>query len=53
MVAGPLNSLIGMVEDGRLRPLPGREYPLEQARAAHEDLRSRSTTGKSVLVMRD
>jgi NADPH2:quinone reductase len=34
---------------GRIRAVPGGEYGLSQARAAHEALRSRATSGKLVL----
>ncbi len=52
MVAKPLTELVEMVADGRLRPLPGTAYPLDEARRAHEDMRARKTTGKVVLTMR-
>jgi len=41
--------LFQLVAQGRLRAVPGREYPLSEARRAHEDLRSRRTVGKLVL----
>jgi len=44
-----LTDLFGMVEAGKLRAVAGGEYPLADARAAHEALRSRGTTGKLVL----
>jgi NADPH:quinone reductase len=49
MVASPLAELVGMVADGKLRPVTGTAYPLADARRAHEDLRARRTTGKVVL----
>ncbi|HEX2315851.1 MAG TPA: zinc-binding dehydrogenase [Thermomonospora sp.] len=44
-----LDELFGLVADGRLRVVSGGEYPLSEARRAHEDLRARRTTGKLVL----
>ena len=38
-----------LVLAGRLRTVAGGEYPLSQARRAHEDLRARRTAGKLVL----
>jgi NADPH2:quinone reductase len=35
---------------GELEPIVGGTYPLEDARRAHEDIRSRRTTGKLVLT---
>jgi NADPH2:quinone reductase len=48
----PLDELLAMVADGRLRPLAGGVYPLAEAARAHEDLRARRTTGKLVLDVR-
>ncbi|WP_439680057.1 quinone oxidoreductase family protein [Embleya sp. MST-111070] len=36
--------------DGTLRPHLGGRYPLAEARRAHEDLESRRTTGKLLLI---
>jgi NADPH:quinone reductase len=44
-----LSDLYGLVEQGTLRAIPGGEYPLSQARRAHEELRARRTVGKIVL----
>ncbi|MFP5218872.1 MAG: zinc-binding alcohol dehydrogenase family protein [Actinomycetes bacterium] len=44
--------LLSMVEDGTLRPVVGGTYPLSEAHRAHEDLRSRGTTGKLILDCR-
>jgi len=41
--------LFALVSDGQIRVVPGGEYALGDARKAHEDLRSRKTTGKLVL----
>ena len=41
---------LAAVVAGELEPVVGGSYPLAEARRAHEDLRSRTTTGKLVLV---
>ncbi len=38
------------VRSGRVRVLIGGRYPLAEARRAHEDLESRATTGKLLLI---
>jgi NADPH2:quinone reductase len=45
----PLTELFGLIADGRLRPQVGGEYPLAEARRAHEDMLARRTTGKLIL----
>ncbi|MGW7680446.1 quinone oxidoreductase family protein [Kribbella sp. NPDC054772] len=45
----PLTELLALTAAGKLHPLVGAEYPLEQARRSHEDLLARRTTGKVVL----
>jgi NADPH2:quinone reductase len=52
MLAGPMADLLAMVADGSLRPIVGGTYPLSEASRAHEDLRSRRSTGKLVLDVR-
>src|SRR6266498_4648859 len=47
--APPLAELLTLVTTGRLRPIVGGEYPLDQARRAHEDMLARRTTGKLIL----
>jgi NADPH:quinone reductase len=49
MYREPLAELLDLVAAGRLHPVVGGEYPLTEARTAHEDLRARRTTGKLVL----
>jgi NADPH2:quinone reductase len=49
LMTSVLDDLFGLVASGSLRVLPGGEYPLSEARRAHEDLRARRTTGKLVL----
>ncbi|NEA31410.1 zinc-binding dehydrogenase [Streptomyces sp. SID13031] len=44
----PLAELFDLVATGKLEPVVA-EYPLGEARQAHEDLRARRTTGKLVL----
>ena len=43
--------LLGMVSAGTLKPLVGGTYPLADARAAHEALRSRGSVGKLILTV--
>jgi NADPH2:quinone reductase len=50
MLHGPMREMFTMVENGTLRPIVGGTYPLADARRAHEDIRSRTTTGKLVLT---
>jgi NADPH2:quinone reductase len=38
---------------GRLRPVIGQTFPLEDAARAHAAIESRATTGKTLLVVRD
>lgn len=45
----PLAEMLDLVEQGRLRPVIGGHYPLEEAHRTHEDLLSRATIGKLVL----
>ncbi|MCU1673996.1 MAG: NADPH:quinone oxidoreductase family protein [Frankiales bacterium] len=52
MLQGPMAELLAMVADGSLRPVVGGTYPLAEAHRAHEDLRSRRSTGKLVLDVR-
>ena len=49
LLAGALTDLFGLVAAGTLRAIPGGDYPLADARRAHEDLRARRTVGKLVL----
>jgi NADPH2:quinone reductase len=49
MLQGPMAELLAMVADGSLKPIVGGTYPLAEASRAHEDLRSRRSTGKLVL----
>lgn len=44
-----MTELITAVTDGSLRVIPGGDYPLAEARRAHEDLLARRTIGKLVL----
>jgi NADPH2:quinone reductase len=49
MLQGPMAELLSMVAAGSLRPIVGGTYPLSEAYRAHQDLRSRASTGKLVL----
>lgn len=44
-----LNELFDLVLEGKLKAIPGGEFPLSDARDAHEALRSRKTVGKLLL----
>ncbi|MEW2505677.1 MULTISPECIES: zinc-binding dehydrogenase [unclassified Amycolatopsis] len=44
-----LNDLFALIQDGKLRAIAGGEYALQDARKAHEALRSRGTVGKLLL----
>jgi NADPH2:quinone reductase len=45
-----MDDMLAAVRTGELEPIVGGSYPLADARRAHEDIRSRATTGKLVLV---
>jgi NADPH2:quinone reductase len=45
----PLAELLELTAAGELTPVVGAEYPLADARRAHEDLLARRSTGKLVL----
>jgi NADPH2:quinone reductase len=49
LVPAAMAELFDLVGQGRLRAVAGGEYPLSEARRAHEELRSRRTVGKLVL----
>jgi NADPH:quinone reductase len=49
LVNEAMTELFELVAAGRLRAVAGGEYPLSEARRAHEDLRARRTVGKLVL----
>jgi NADPH2:quinone reductase len=44
-----MEGMFELVRSGRLEVVAGGEYPLAEARRAHEDLRARDTMGKLVL----
>jgi NADPH:quinone reductase len=49
---GPaMEELISLVRSGRLKPVVGRSYPLDDVAQAHQDLLSRASTGKLVLTI--
>jgi NADPH:quinone reductase len=45
-----LDDMFAAISAGELEVIVGDTYPLEEARRAHEDIRTRRTTGKLVLV---
>ncbi|WP_434447772.1 quinone oxidoreductase family protein [Lentzea sp. E54] len=49
LVHRAMAELFGLVVDGKLKAIPGGEYGMAEVRQAHEDLRSRRTTGKLLL----
>ncbi|MFI2372417.1 zinc-binding alcohol dehydrogenase family protein [Streptomyces sp. NPDC018833] len=49
-VSGPLREMLRLVSEGRLTPVTSSAYALPEARAAHEALRGRRTTGKTLLI---
>ena len=51
-VAEAAAALNGLVADGRLNPLVGATYPLEDGAAALRDLADRRAVGKLVLTVR-
>ncbi len=44
-----IDELFALIEGGKLKPVIGATYPLDQAREAHEAMLARGTTGKVVL----
>ena len=46
-----LQTVLGLVAEGRLRPVIHREYPLTQAPKAHRELESRLQFGKILLTV--
>ena len=49
LLAVAMEELLALTATSELRPVVGGEYPLSEARRAHEDLRARATVGKLVL----
>ena len=50
LVRDEVRELLALWRNGRIRPVVGAEFPLEQANEAHELIASRRSTGKVVLV---
>jgi NADPH:quinone reductase-like Zn-dependent oxidoreductase len=48
-----LTTIGRMFDEGRLQPAALQTLPLEQARQAHEQIETRHTRGKIVLIPRD
>ena len=53
VVAEVVRNVWPMVADGRVRPIVGAEFPIEQAAAAHELLNSGDVSGKVLLRVAD
>lgn len=53
IVAEVVDNVWPMIADGRVRPIIGAEFPIEQARAAHELLQSGEVFGKIILRVAD
>ncbi|MFI9596064.1 zinc-binding dehydrogenase [Nonomuraea sp. NPDC052265] len=49
--AAPLHDLLALTASGRIHPMLGAEYPLDQAATALTALTNRCTTGKVILRM--
>lgn len=49
MLAEALDELLALTAAGELRPVVGGEFGMSEARLAHEELRSRRSTGKLIL----
>ena len=49
LMSEAMEDMFAAVEQGDLEVIIGGEYPLEDARQAHEDIRARKTTGKLIL----
>jgi len=49
LMPAAMSELFELVGAGKLRAVAGGEYPLAEARRAHEELRARRTVGKLVL----
>jgi NADPH:quinone reductase len=50
VVRAAAEELVGLWEQGAVRPIVGSEFPLEEAAAAHELIEARRHVGKVVLV---
>ena len=53
IVAAVVENVWPMIADGQVRPIIGAEFPIEQARAAHELLESGEVAGKIILRVAD
>jgi NADPH:quinone reductase len=51
--AGMVCRALAELAAGRIRPVIGRRFPLEQAAAAHAAIEARSVVGKTLLTVRD
>jgi putative PIG3 family NAD(P)H quinone oxidoreductase len=53
IVAAVVDNVWPMIADGQVRPIVGAEFPIEQARAAHQLLESGDVSGKILLRVAD
>ena len=53
IVAEVVANVWPMIADGLVRPIVGAEFPIQEARAAHELLQSGDVSGKILLRVRD
>lgn len=49
LLAEAVTDLMGLIEDGSIRPIVGETYPLERAADAHRALLDRTSVGKLVI----
>ena len=49
-LAGSAAALFHVIETGAVKVTVGRRFPLAEARAAHEAMEGRETTGSTVLI---
>ncbi|MFM6841775.1 MAG: zinc-binding dehydrogenase, partial [Candidatus Planktophila sp.] len=49
MMGGVITQLFALVAEGKLKPVIGGTYPLNEAAGAHRAMLARETTGKIVL----
>lgn len=50
MMDAAMSELLELIATGELKTIEGGSYPLADARAAHEAIRSRATSGKLILL---
>ncbi len=45
-----MKEVLGLIEDGKIRPIIGARYPLNEANEAHRALRDEEVLGRIVLL---